>query len=116
MPESYENFRDALRAWAESVGVPAAENAWTTRPDAQEYIVFAIEYEPGADTGDNRKLGREWEGSVDLFSRNKHGNGVQLQIERLLDEHFECSWRLNHYAWEPETGLFHWEWVFNTEE
>ena len=116
MPEQYEDFCAALTEWADIAGIPAAENAWTTRPDADHYLIYALEFEPGADSGDNAKQGRAWEGSVDLFSRKKHGDGNQLEIEQLLDEYFECSWRLNHYGWEPETGLFHWEWVFDTEE
>lgn len=116
MPEQYDAFSEALTDWAESVGIPAAENAWTTRPDAPSYIVYALEFEPGADTGDNEKQGRAWEGSVDLFSRMKNGDGIPASIEGLLDDHFECGWRMNHFAWEPETGLFHWEWVFDTEE
>lgn len=112
MTTQYQGFAESIKA----LEIPVAENAWTPRPDAPEYIVFGLEYETEGDTGDNEKIARSFEGSVDLFSTSKAGSGYPDVVEGLLTDWFECGWTLNLHTWEPETGLFHWEWVFGTEE
>ena len=121
MPTEYTQLVAALKALTQGETpntrtLLMAENGWNTRPDADSYGIVALDFETDALHGNDIKCATAYEGSVDLFSRKKHGDGYQLDIEQLLDEYFECSWRLNHYGWEPETGLFHWEWVFDTEE
>jgi hypothetical protein len=112
MTDAYNGFAAAIKA----LQIPAAENAWTTRPDVPSYIVFGLEFETEGDTGDNAKVARTFEGSIDLFSTAKDGEGFPEIIEGILTDWFECGWTMNLKAWEPDTRIFHWEWVFDTEE
>lgn len=111
-PESYLALEAALKA----IGIPCAENGWTTRP-AEEFLTYALEYEADADHADNRKTVRSWEGSIDYYSRAKRGDpDVTAAIEGALDACCEACWRCETRGrWEPETDLFHFEWVFQCE-
>jgi len=111
MPEDYMNLAEALQ----EIGLPCAENAWNTRPKGS-YITYALEFEADADYGDNLKIGRAWEGSIDLFATSKRGDGYPAQIEAALNANCDGCWRCErHGTWEQETGLFHFEWVFQVE-
>ena len=46
----------------------------------------------------------------------KQLGGKLALIRAVLQEHCGAAWRLNHRAHETETGLWHWEWAFQTEE
>lgn len=108
MPQDYEALAEDLKA----IGLPCAENAWTTRP-AGNYITYALEFEADADNGDNRKTARAWEGSIDLYAADKRGGGYAGLIEAALAEHCDCSWNCETPGrWDQETGLFHFEWSF----
>lgn len=108
MPEEYTQLVEALKG----LEVPFAENAWVTRPNRESYGVVSLEFEAGNQGGDGLKQDTAWEGSVDLFSRDKNGEGYPEEIGSVLKEICGASWEMNHHAWERETGLFHWEWVF----
>lgn len=97
------------------ITLPMAENAWTTRPDAESWGVIALEFEAGILYGDNLKVATAYEGSVDLFSRKKDGAGWVDEITGVLIDHCEGAWSLNSHQYETETGLFHWEWTFQVE-
>ena len=92
-----------------------AEDGWNTRPDADSYGIVALEYETDALRGDNRKVATAYEGSVDLFSRKKDGDGWVPLICGALTDHCDGAWSLNSHQYERETGLFHWEWTFQVE-
>lgn len=111
MPTDYEALVAALKL----TDVPFAEYGWSTRPEGT-YGVVALEFENTSDDGDNLKQDRSWEGSIDLFSKSKRGEGHPAEIEEILTEICEDAWELNSTTWEPETKLFHWEWVFRVEE
>lgn len=97
--------------------LPVAEDGWNTRPDADSYgIVYTIEFEADALNGDNVKQAVANEGSFDLYSRKRDGDGWIPLIKAALTEYCGASWKLNHRAHETETGLWHWEWSFQTEE
>ena len=49
-------------------------------------------------------------GSTDLFSRREFDPWKE-QFERELDK-ARSSWSLNSVQYEPETGYWHWEWVW----
>lgn len=112
MPEEYLDLVAELK----ELELPIAENGWDTRPNAESYGVVALEFEAGALYGDNLKQCTAYEGSVDLFSRDKHGAGWIEEIAEILKKHCEGCWSLNSHQWEPQTGLFHWEYVFQVEE
>ena len=37
-------------------------------------------------------------------------------ITETLEAHCGGSWSLNSHTYERETGLFHWEWTFQTTD
>jgi hypothetical protein len=111
MPEMYLQIVEEMKA----LGIPFAENAWTTRPNSSDYGVIANDFENEADDGENRKLERSWSCSVDLFSRDKRGDGIPEQIEAILDEYCGSSWEASGPKWEHETRLFHFEWTFDVD-
>ena len=95
--------------------LPVAENGWNTRPDADSYGVIALEFEADALRGDDLKVATAWEGSVDLYSRDKHGSGWVDLITGTLTEYCDGCWSLESHQYENETRLFHWEWTFQVE-
>ena len=99
-----------------TVTLPVAEDGWNTRPDTDSYgIIYPIEFEADALSGDDVKLAAANEGSFDLYSRKKDGDGWIPLIERVLTEHCEGCWRMDYHTKERETNLFRWEWVFQIE-
>lgn len=111
LSEEYESLLTAL----EECSVPFAENGWATRPES-DYGVVQLDFEAGALVGDNRKQARSWQGSVDLFIHKKADRaGLIAEVEGILEDTFECAWYMNSSTYETETGLFHIEWVFETE-
>ena len=120
MPEDYTNLVTALKALTKGedeglIRLPMAENEWYTRPDDVSYGTVQLEFEAGALHGDDIKCATAYEGSVDLFSLVKGGAGWIELITRTLTEHCDGAWSLNSFQYERETGLFHWEWVFQIE-
>lgn len=116
MPEEYEALVADMKALTQDgVTLPVAEDDWATRPDTDSYGIIALEFEADALNGDNRKVDTAWEGSVDLYSHSRRGGGWINKITETLTKHCESAWRLNHHTYERESGLFHWEWVFQIE-
>ena len=121
MPTEYTNLVTALKALTQgeapnTVTLPMAENEWNTRPDADSYGTVSLDFEADALNGDNVKQCVSYEGSVDLYSRKKDGDGWLPLIRSALTANCEGAWRLNWHTYERETALFHWEWVFQVEE
>ena len=109
-PVSYAALETALNA----IGIPCAENGWNTRPTGK-YITYALEFEAGADYGDDRKVARAWEGSVDFWSQEKWDE-VADQVEAALEDCCSGLWRCSIRGdWDRATGLFRWEWIFQAE-
>ena len=110
MPRDYDALADDLKA----IGIPAAENAWTTRPTG-DYITYALEFEVDSDYGDNLKQARAWEGSIDLYATEKNSGYVD-EIEEALKANCEGCWEMiTRGSWERDAGLFHFEWSFQVE-
>ena len=99
---------------ADEVILPMAEDEWYTRPDTVSYGIVSLDFEAGQMNTDDRKPDAAYEGSVDLFSMVRNGAGWPQRIRETLEEHCGGSWELNHHSYERETGLFHWEWTFQT--
>ena len=121
MPEEYTQLVTALKALTQGespdpvITLPMAEDEWNTRPDAVSYGIVQLEFEADALRGDDRKCVTAYEGSVDLFSMLRSGAGWVELITATLTEHCGSCWSLNTHVYERETGLFHWEWVFQVE-
>ena len=122
MPEEYLALVAAMKALTkeattseQAVTLKVAEDGWDTRPDAESYGIISLEFEAGHMDGDNRKQHRAYEGSIDLYSRNKHGNGWVQLIEQVLTEHCDSTWSMNRPGYESNTKLYHFEWIFQIE-
>lgn len=127
MPEKYAELVEALKTLTQTVTpaedgeepetalLPMAEDEWYTRPDTVSYGIVSLDFEADALQGDGMKLESAYEGSVDLFSLVKSGAGWVQMITETLTEHCGPCWSLNTHNYERETGLFHWEWVFQIE-
>lgn len=120
MPEDYTNIVKALKALKQGekpnqTVLPMAEDEWKTRPGVVSYGMVMLDYEVAALYGDNVKKATAYSGSVHLFSKNRDGAGWVELITGTLTEHCEGCWSLNHYTYERETKLFHWEWTFQVE-
>ena len=123
MLNDYAALVTAMKALTQASGttsepdkmLPVAEDGWNPRPDTDSHGIITREFEPNSLDGDNLKMMRAYEGSMDLYSRKRDGDGWPALIEQTLTDHCESCWRLNHHGHEPETALFHWEWVFQIE-
>ena len=123
MPEEYLALVTAMKSLTQesamtsepAKGLPVAEERWNTRPDVDSYGEIQLEFEADSLDGDNRKKNRAYEGSMDLYSYKKSGDGWVQLIEEVLTEHCDSCWRLDYHTHERETGLYRWEWVFQIE-
>ena len=127
MPEEYTALVTALKSLTQTepatteggtateVTLPMAEDEWYTRPDTVSYGTVSLDFEIDALYGDNVKQVSSYSGSVDLYSLVKNGAGWIEIIQETLTEYCEGCWSLNAHMYENETGLFHWEWIFEVE-
>ena len=120
MPEDYTSLVAALKALTQgeapnTVTLQMCENEWDTRPDEDSWGTVALEFEADALHGDNLKQAEAYEGSVDLFSYKKDGDGWPALIRKALTDHCEGCWNLNSFQRERENNVFHWEWIFQVE-
>ena len=123
MPDGYTALVTALKNITQGdasrgetvVKLPMAEDEWNTRPDTVSYGTVSLDFEADALRGDNGKLDTSYGGSVDLFSLMRNGAGWVELITGVLESHCGGCWALNSHTFERATGLFHWEWTFETE-
>lgn len=81
---------------------------WSTSP-ASEYGTIAIDGQNALRAGD--RLGEKIpEGTIDWFTRNP-ASAMPGSIEATLDS-LGASWYLNSVQYESDTGLIHFEWVW----
>ena len=124
MHDDYTNLVTAMKALTQASATTSepdkvlkvAEDGWDIRPDAISYGEIYLEFEAESLDGNNRKKDRAYEGSMDLYSRRRDGEGWPALIEQTLTEYCDNCWRLNYHTHETGTNLFHWEWVFQIEE
>ena len=123
MPEEYESLLAEMKALTQDPAVtseppvilPVEEDGWDTRPSTESYGEISFEFEAGSMAGDNKKLHRAFEGSIDLYSKKRDGAGWVQLIEQTLTKHCGANWNLNYHGYERETALSHWEWAFQVE-
>ena len=95
-------------------GVSFTEYEWKTRPNGN-FGTVQLDFEAADDIGDDQKIDRAWEGSVDLFTHGKEMT-VVAAVETALETVCEGSWYLNSEQYERDTGLIHREFVFQLEK
>ena len=120
MCEEYTSLVTAAKALTQgeepnTVTLPMAEDEWNTRPETVSYGTIRLDFETDALTGDDRKHLTAYEGSLDLYSLERSGAGWVQKICDLLTEHCGAHWSLNLHMYERDTGLFHWEFVYQVE-
>ena len=96
--------------------LPMAEDEWDTRPNDASYGIVSLDFEASQLHGDGLKADAAYEGSADLFSRERSGAGWVELITGTLSDCCGGCWSLNSHTYERETGLFHWEWTFQTTD
>ena len=112
MPDDYTTLVTALK----TLDIPFAEDGWTSRPNVNTYGVVQLDFEASALRGDDMKLFTSYEGSVDLFSMSRDGDGAVEAVVEILEEVCGPCWSLNSHVWEQGTRLFHWEWTFEVDD
>ena len=112
MPSEYEALVAALKL----TDIPFAEYAWRSRPEGT-YGVVSLDFESGQMDGDDQKIDRSWEASVDVFfsALNERDDVIQT-IEEILTEICGSAWELNSTQYEASTGLFHIEWTCTVQD
>ena len=106
-------FDELVRQLKEIPGVQLTEYEGKTRP-AGNHGTVQLDFEAADDNGDDRKVDRAWEGSVDLFTHGKEML-IVAAVESALEAVCEGAWELNSEQYERETGLIHREFVFQLE-
>ena len=107
----YDALVTALKALT---GISFTEDGWATRPHG-DFGSVQIDFEAKADRGDDRKIDRAFEGSVDLFLHKPNRTKLHA-VETALENNVGSSWQMNSRQYETDTGLTHYEWVFQIDE
>lgn len=105
----YEDLVADLKA----TGIPFAEYQWATRP-AGDYGVVQLERSAATVEGDGEIQERAYEGSVDLYMRGRNREKIAA-VEDVLRANCGGAFVLSAVIFEEETGLLHYEWVFQLE-
>ena len=113
----YEKMVLALKSLTQgespnTVTLTMAEDRWDTRPDTDSYGYVSLDFEANSLNGNDRKLDTAYEGNAHLFSHSRSGSGWKPLVEGTLTEYCGPCWELNSRQYEQETGLFHWEYIF----
>lgn len=85
-----------------------ADYAWSHAP-ADNYGVIAIDGQNALRAGD-ATAEKVSEGTIDWFTRNP-ASTMPGDVESLLDR-LGASWYQNSVQYESDTGLLHYEWVW----
>lgn len=110
-PQAYKDLVTALKA----TKIPCEEYEWETCPKGT-YMTVALEFEAGNLHGNDQKVERAFEGSIDLFFKRKADRDNLLsKVENVLSECCGSCWRAERMQHEAGTGYFHQEWVFQVE-
>lgn len=75
-----------------------------------KYLVWAEDSEGSSVEGDNKKENQSIQGTIDYFTTEEFDPDVE-RIQKALTEN-EISFYLNSVQYEEETGLIHYEWVW----
>lgn len=105
---AYSDLITALR----ETGLPLAEWAYEGQetPPTSDYLVVSLEGQGAAFWANLHQSERALEGTVDLFAYTDGRNNAAAVEEKLNG--VDCSWYLNSVQYESDTGLIHYEWVF----
>lgn len=104
----------ALLADLKSISsVAFTEFEWSPRPTT-DYGTAQIDFAANALNADDLTTEQAYEGSVDVFL-HKPDRAKLKAVTDVLTAHCGATWRMNSQQHENETGLFHYEYVFQLE-
>lgn len=98
-------IRDALL----TVGVPVYHFS-AGKGEKAPYLVWAEDGQGESVHADGMTVEQSIEGTVDYFTRQEYDPNFQ-RIQAALDT-AGAAWRLNSIQYEDDTGLIHYEWVW----
>lgn len=101
---------DTLLSALQATDIPFAAYGWDHAP-AGAYGVISLEGQEDSVAGDGRILTQSIRGSIDLFVKGTgttEAEAIQGAINGLV------AWRLNSVQFEDDTGLVHYEWVYES--
>lgn len=99
---------EAILAALQSTLIPFAAYGWDHAP-AGTYGVVSLEGQEESLPGDDRINAQSIRGSIDLYVK-----GVGTDAPQAVQDAINgvVAWRLNSVQYEDDTGLVHWEWIF----
>lgn len=77
------------------------------------YIVWAEDGAGDMVVANGRMQNQAIAGTVDLFTDDPENTALFDGVQAALDE--VCAWELNSIQYEDDTGLTHYEWVWEVE-
>ena len=105
---------EQLLALLQATEIPFAAYGWDNAPSGM-YGVVSLDSGAGTLAGDQKIIAQAVEGTVDLYLRDISTTNPKT-VQGVLNDLDGCAWRLNSIQYEDETGLIHWEWVFQLEK
>lgn len=99
-----DELRDAL------LDVTTAVYHFHAHKPPRKYIVWAEDGAGDTVFGNGRMQNQAITGAVDLFTDDPEDTGLFEGVQAALDG--VCAWRLNSVQYEDDTGLTHYEWVW----
>lgn len=90
------------------IGVPVFH--FTALEQAAPYLVWGEDGQGDTVSADNCLCNRAVQGTVDLFTTQEL-DPLADKVETALEE-CGAAWRLNSIQYEEDTGLIHYEWVW----
>lgn len=99
---------DALNA----TGIAFKETGWSKAPGT-DYGAVALDGSGASVWADDQMTEQAITGTVDLFTLDS-GIAQMKSVQQALCD-CKISWRLNTIQYEEDTGLTHYEWVFEME-
>lgn len=86
--------------------------AWEEK---DQYIVWAEDNQAGAVYSDDKMQVQIIEGTLDLYTKDEYDPLFQ-KCQQVMNDCEGMAWRLNSIQGEEETGLTHYEWVWQVSQ
>lgn len=102
---------ETLLALLQDTRIPFAAYGWDHAPGGT-YGVISLEGQEESVAGDNRIHHQSIRGSIDLFVKGISTTAAQT-VQNAING--VVAWRLNSVQYEDDTGLVHYEWIFEQE-
>lgn len=91
--------------------IPFAAYGWDKSPHGVSYGVISLEGQEESLAGDNRIQQQAIRGSIDLFVPGVSTVDAE-KVQNAINGY--VAWRLNSVQYENDTGLVHYEWIYES--